>query len=105
MFPNTCLISSQVRALVHANVNQLLGACVEANHVCILLLYESKGSLQDVLENETIKLDWIFKLAFSIDIAQVNIIYMLSMQSTLILYSFWHVVKWHHLLKCAGLLL
>ena len=57
----------------HPNLNQFIGACVEPNRISVVSLYCSKGSLQDVLENDNIKLDRIFKLSFAADIAQVGV--------------------------------
>uniref|UniRef100_A0ABM0M6S0 Guanylate cyclase n=1 Tax=Saccoglossus kowalevskii TaxID=10224 RepID=A0ABM0M6S0_SACKO len=60
----------ELRDLRHANINQFVGACVDAPEICIVTHYCSKGSLQDVLENDNIKLDWLFKLSFASDIAK-----------------------------------
>lgn len=59
-----------VRKLRHSNLNPFIGACIEPNKICVVSQYCNKGSLQDVLENDNIKLDWIFRLSFSHDIAQ-----------------------------------
>jgi hypothetical protein len=61
----------QIRSLRHSNLNTVLGACVEPNHICIVSVYCSKGSLLDVLQNDNIRLDRIFKTSFASDIAQV----------------------------------
>ncbi len=58
--------------LHHANINTIIGACVEPNNLYVLSPYCSKGSLSDVLENDNIKMDNIFKLSFASDIAQVR---------------------------------
>ena len=58
--------------LHHTNLNVILGACVEPNHIFVVSEYCSKGSLQDVLENENIRLDRIFNISFASDIAQVG---------------------------------
>ncbi|XP_064598666.1 atrial natriuretic peptide receptor 2-like [Liolophura sinensis] len=58
-----------IRSLRHFNVNQLVGACIEPQKIVIVSHYCGRGSLSDVLENERIKLDWIFKIAFAADIA------------------------------------
>ncbi|XP_070536363.1 atrial natriuretic peptide receptor 1-like isoform X2 [Ptychodera flava] len=60
----------ELRDLRHANINQFVGACVDPPEICIVTHYCSKGSLQDVLENDNIKLDWLFKLSFASDIAK-----------------------------------
>lgn len=46
--------------------------------MCILTEYCPKGSLQDVLENDQIKLDWIFKFSLIQDICRVwSLLYIL----------------------------
>ena len=40
--------------------------------MCLVWGYCSKGSLEDVLSNDNIKLDWMFKLSFIIDMAKVS---------------------------------
>lgn len=62
----------QIKDLRHININQFIGACVDPNNISIITSYCSKGSLQDVLHNDNIKLDWIFKLSFASDIAKVK---------------------------------
>ncbi|KOB69597.1 Guanylate cyclase, partial [Operophtera brumata] len=46
------------------------GACVDPPHCCLLTEYCPKGSLQDILENESIKLDWMFKVSLMHDIVK-----------------------------------
>nr|XP_022338373.1 atrial natriuretic peptide receptor 1-like [Crassostrea virginica] len=58
-----------MRDFLHPNVNPFVGACIDPPHICCLFLYGSKGSLQDVLENDDIKLEWAFKVAILKDIA------------------------------------
>ncbi|RDD47549.1 Atrial natriuretic peptide receptor 1 [Trichoplax sp. H2] len=60
----------QVRDMNHDNVNPFVGACIEVPNICIVTQYCNKGSLQDVLENDDIKLDDTFKLSFAMDIAK-----------------------------------
>ncbi|KAH9525533.1 Nitrogen permease reactivator protein [Bulinus truncatus] len=61
-----------VKELSHDNINQFIGACVSPTPgaTYVLFRYCSKGSLQDVLENDDIKLDWMFKLSFALDLAR-----------------------------------
>ncbi|KAL4228863.1 hypothetical protein ACF0H5_011903 [Mactra antiquata] len=61
---------NEIRNLSHRNVNPLIGACIDPMKSSILTFYCSKGSLQDVLENDNIKLDQIFKVSFASDIAK-----------------------------------
>ncbi|XP_038077863.1 atrial natriuretic peptide receptor 1-like [Patiria miniata] len=60
----------QLRDLQHTNINPFLGACVELPNVCIVYKYCSRGSLQDVLNNDHIKLDYLFKWSFAMDVAR-----------------------------------
>ncbi|BFZ14046.1 hypothetical protein BsWGS_17085 [Bradybaena similaris] len=46
------------------------GACIDIPNQCILTEYCPKGSLQDVLENEQIKLDWMFRYSIMQDIVR-----------------------------------
>ncbi|KAK0055740.1 atrial natriuretic peptide receptor 1, partial [Biomphalaria pfeifferi] len=46
------------------------GVCIDVPHQCILTEYCPKGSLQDVLENEEIKLDWMFRYSIMQDIVR-----------------------------------
>ncbi|XP_060078401.1 atrial natriuretic peptide receptor 2-like [Ylistrum balloti] len=59
-----------LRELQHDNLNAFVGASLEAQNTYILTRYCSKGSLQDVLENDDIKVDWMFKMSFSLDLAK-----------------------------------
>uniref|UniRef100_A0A7M4EWQ7 Guanylate cyclase n=1 Tax=Crocodylus porosus TaxID=8502 RepID=A0A7M4EWQ7_CROPO len=59
----------QMRELRHENLVTFFGICTEAPNICIVTQYCKKGSLQDVLRNSDIELDWIFKLSFAYDIA------------------------------------
>ena len=46
--------------------------CIDSPHCCVLLEYCPKGSLEDILENEEIKLDWMFKYSLMHDIVKVS---------------------------------
>ncbi|OWF44340.1 atrial natriuretic peptide receptor 2-like [Mizuhopecten yessoensis] len=59
-----------LRELQHDNLNSFVGASLEAQNTYILTRYCSKGSLQDVLENDDIKVDWMFKMSFVLDLAK-----------------------------------
>ncbi|XP_012946149.2 atrial natriuretic peptide receptor 1, partial [Aplysia californica] len=60
------------KELSHDNINQFVGAHVafSPGSSYVLFRYCSKGSLQDVLENDDIKLDWMFKLSFALDLSR-----------------------------------
>lgn len=56
----------------HEHLVKFYGACVDSPNCCILTEYCPKGSLQDILENDQIKLDSMFKLSLMHDICRVN---------------------------------
>ncbi|KAK2151074.1 hypothetical protein LSH36_376g01001 [Paralvinella palmiformis] len=60
---------SEMKDILHENLNVFVGACIEPPNICILWQYCSKGSLLDVLENDDYKLDSTFKVSFMVDIA------------------------------------
>ncbi|XP_070580962.1 guanylate cyclase 32E-like [Ptychodera flava] len=57
-----------VRDLRHDNINPFIGACVDHPHICIINEYCPRGSLQDILENDEIKLDNMFTASLISDI-------------------------------------
>lgn len=58
------------RELDHSNLCKFIGASVEAPEIAILTEYCPKGSLNDVLQNDEIPLNWGFRFSFSRDIAR-----------------------------------
>ncbi|XP_068569232.1 atrial natriuretic peptide receptor 1-like [Cebidichthys violaceus] len=60
----------QVRELDHPNLCKFIGGCVEVPDVAIVTEYCPKGSLNDVLLNEEIPLNWGFRFSFATDIAR-----------------------------------
>ncbi|XP_064613348.1 atrial natriuretic peptide receptor 1-like [Liolophura sinensis] len=59
-----------LKELHHENLNAFIGAAFKQHGSLVLTQYCSKGSLQDVLENDDFKLDMTFKLSFAMDIAR-----------------------------------
>ncbi|XP_072028830.1 atrial natriuretic peptide receptor 1-like [Amphiura filiformis] len=59
-----------MRTLEHANITRFIGVCVDPPNVCVVVEYCPKGSLQDVLQNDSFKLDWSFKHSLMIDMAK-----------------------------------
>ncbi|XP_052224887.1 atrial natriuretic peptide receptor 1-like [Dreissena polymorpha] len=59
-----------MRDITCQNLTRLIGVCPDTNNVCILTEYCSRGSLQDILQNESIQLDWDFKLSLINDIVE-----------------------------------
>uniref|UniRef100_A0A8C5LPA4 Guanylate cyclase n=1 Tax=Leptobrachium leishanense TaxID=445787 RepID=A0A8C5LPA4_9ANUR len=60
----------QIRELDHPNLCKFIGGCVEVPNVAIITEYCPKGSLNDVLLNEDIPLNWGFRFSFANDVAQ-----------------------------------
>ncbi|XP_075891647.1 atrial natriuretic peptide receptor 1 [Nelusetta ayraudi] len=60
----------QVRELDHPNLCKFVGGCVEVPNVAIVTEYCPKGSLNDVLLNEEIPLNWGFRFSFATDVAR-----------------------------------
>ncbi|XP_074662616.1 atrial natriuretic peptide receptor 1-like [Tubulanus polymorphus] len=58
-----------MRDTSHENMNTFIGACVQPEKQCLLYQYCTKGSLQDVLENDDIQLDSVFKGSLINDLA------------------------------------
>ncbi|XP_057310994.1 atrial natriuretic peptide receptor 1-like isoform X2 [Hydractinia symbiolongicarpus] len=67
---NVLMELKQMRDIRHDNINPFLGACVETGNVHIVTQYGVRGSLQDILENEDIKLDTVFCLSLLHDIVK-----------------------------------
>ncbi|XP_049608409.1 atrial natriuretic peptide receptor 1-like [Syngnathus scovelli] len=60
----------QVRELDHPNLCKFIGGCVQVPNVAIVTEYCPKGSLNDVLLNEEVPLNWGFRFSFATDIAR-----------------------------------
>ncbi|XP_041912730.1 atrial natriuretic peptide receptor 1 [Alosa sapidissima] len=60
----------QCRDLTHRNICSFIGACLESPQPFLLTEYCPKGSLQDILKSESIKLDWSFKYSLLLDIVK-----------------------------------
>ena len=57
-------------SLNHQNLIKYGGVCLSHPHVCFLVEPTQKGSLEDVLLNEMIQLDWHFRFSFMKDICR-----------------------------------
>eukprot|EP00794_Sanderia_malayensis_P009190 gene9190-10164_t len=65
---NILMELKQMRDIRHDNINMFIGACTEPGNILVVTHYAPRGSLQDVIENETIKLDKLFILSLFYDI-------------------------------------
>ncbi|XP_028406591.1 receptor-type guanylate cyclase Gyc76C-like [Dendronephthya gigantea] len=60
----------QLRDTRHENLVNFIGACVAVDKLLVLTSYCSKGSLQDIFDNEDIKLDSMFILSLVKDLVR-----------------------------------
>ncbi|XP_072269740.1 atrial natriuretic peptide receptor 2, partial [Pyxicephalus adspersus] len=94
IFANTGLFKGNVVAIKHVNkkrieltrqvlfelkhmrdvqfnhLTRFLGACIDPPNICIVTEYCPRGSLQDILENDSINLDWMFRNSLINDIVK-----------------------------------
>ncbi|XP_074714069.1 retinal guanylyl cyclase 1-like [Strix uralensis] len=66
--PATKLAFCKLRDLRHENVNLFLGFFHDCGIFAIVAEHCSRGSLEDLLRNEDMKLDWMFKSSLLIDL-------------------------------------
>ncbi|XP_076441155.1 atrial natriuretic peptide receptor 1-like [Babylonia areolata] len=59
-----------VRHLVHPNLCPFIGGTVQPGNIFILYEYCSKGSLIDLLSNEDLPLNWIFRFSMLADVSR-----------------------------------
>ncbi|XP_055336545.1 atrial natriuretic peptide receptor 1-like [Paramacrobiotus metropolitanus] len=59
-----------VQGLQHEHLARFIGACFDSVPPCLLFEYCPKGSLEDILENEEIQLDWMFRYSLMHDLTK-----------------------------------
>ncbi|XP_076366605.1 atrial natriuretic peptide receptor 1-like isoform X2 [Tachypleus tridentatus] len=59
-----------MKDLQHDHIVRFIGACIDPPHCCLVTEYCPKGSLQDILENDEIKLDWMFRYSLTHDLVK-----------------------------------
>uniref|UniRef100_H3BZN7 guanylate cyclase n=1 Tax=Tetraodon nigroviridis TaxID=99883 RepID=H3BZN7_TETNG len=62
--------SLQMRDIQFNHLTRFIGACIDPPNICIVTEYCPRGSLQDILENESINLDWMFRYSLINDIVK-----------------------------------
>ena len=62
----------QMKELSSDYLVRMLGGCFENLNNCLITEYCSRGSLQDVLENDELQLDDMFKYSLLHDIVKVD---------------------------------
>ncbi|XP_033351701.1 uncharacterized protein LOC117234512 isoform X1 [Bombus vosnesenskii] len=63
-------VLAMIHGLRHENLNPLIGCLNEPTRPCLVYEYCSRGSLEDVLVQDEIKLDWSFRLSFLTDLVR-----------------------------------
>ncbi len=61
-----------MKDLRNENVNLFLGFFTDCSMFAVVTEHCSRGSLQDLLRNEDVKLDWMFKSSLVLDLIKVN---------------------------------
>uniref|UniRef100_A0A8D0D6M4 Guanylate cyclase n=1 Tax=Sander lucioperca TaxID=283035 RepID=A0A8D0D6M4_SANLU len=59
-----------MRDVQNEHLTRFIGACIDPPNTCIITEYCPRGSLQDILENDSITLDWMFKYSLINDIVK-----------------------------------
>ncbi|XP_056617912.1 atrial natriuretic peptide receptor 1 isoform X2 [Triplophysa dalaica] len=59
-----------MRDVQNEHLTRFIGACIDPPNICIVTEYCPRGSLQDILENESITLEWMFKYSLLSDIVK-----------------------------------
>lgn len=62
-----------LHGLRHENLNPLIGCLAEPPRAALVSEYCARGSLQDVLQQDDIKLDWSFRLSLLTDLVRVSV--------------------------------
>ncbi|XP_017275468.1 retinal guanylyl cyclase 2 [Kryptolebias marmoratus] len=65
---STTRIFTKMKDLRNENVNPFLGFFLECSMFAVVTEHCSRGSLQDLLRNEDVKLDWMFKSSLLLDL-------------------------------------
>lgn len=61
-----------MKDLRNENVNPFLGFFSDCSMFAVVTEHCSRGSLQDLLRNEDVKLDWMFKSSLLLDLIKVS---------------------------------
>ena len=56
----------------HDHLVRFIGACIDPPNCCLITEYCPRGSLQDILEDEDITLEWNFRYSLVHDIVKVK---------------------------------
>ncbi|XP_022087156.1 atrial natriuretic peptide receptor 1-like isoform X5 [Acanthaster planci] len=67
---NVLIDFKHMRDISHDHVTKFIGACIDPPNISVMTEYCPKGSLQDILENDSIELDEMFKYSLLYDIVK-----------------------------------
>lgn len=56
----------------HENLNLFLGLFCDSGILAVVTEHCTRGSLEDLLNNEEVRLDWMFKSSLLIDLIRVR---------------------------------
>lgn len=62
----------QMKDMRHENINPFLGFFHDCGVFAIVTEFCSRGSLEDLVLNDDVKLDWMFKSSLLLDLIKVN---------------------------------
>lgn len=63
----------QLRDMRHENLNLLLGLFFDGGVFGVVMEHCTRGSLEDLLNNEDMRLDWMFKSSLLADLIRVRL--------------------------------
>ncbi|KAK1167356.1 retinal guanylyl cyclase 2 [Acipenser oxyrinchus oxyrinchus] len=66
--PSTSVVFQMMKDMRHENVNLFLGFFLDCGVFAIVTEFCSRGSLEDLLRNDDVKLDWMFKSSLLLDL-------------------------------------
>lgn len=71
-FLMTMFVDLQMKDLRNENVNPFLGFFIDCDMFAMVTEHCSRGSLHDLLRNDDVKLDWMFKSSLLLDLIKVR---------------------------------
>ncbi len=71
---NRLAFDFQLKDTHHDHLVRFIGACVESPLCALLTEYCPRGSLQDILEDDDIQLEWNFRYSLVHDLVKVTMI-------------------------------
>ncbi|TDG95821.1 hypothetical protein EPR50_G00244940, partial [Perca flavescens] len=59
-----------MRDVQNEHLTRFIGSCIDPPNMCIITEYCPRGSLQDLMESDSITLDWMFRYSLINDIVK-----------------------------------